>query len=88
MCFFSYAHISEKKNKIVKKNQLLYIILPLKGTGKSVNPNQCMTSFENGMNQCAQQTLKMDMQIVLMVLNNQTLPPGQDATALKKQICR
>lgn len=56
-------------------------------TGKSVNPNQCMTSFENGMNQCAQQTLKMDMQIVLMVLNNQTLPPGQDATALKKQIC-
>ena len=57
------------------------------GSGKPVNPNQCMTAFESGMNQCAQTTLKMDMKVILMVLNNQTLPPGADAATMKKQIC-
>ena len=58
------------------------------GTGKPVNPDQCMTAFEDGMNTCAQRVLNMDMKVVLMVLNGQTLPPGQDAATMKKSICR
>ncbi|KAL4220843.1 hypothetical protein ACF0H5_019110 [Mactra antiquata] len=56
-------------------------------TGKPTNPDQCMTAFEDGMNTCAQKTLNMDMKIVLMVLNGQTLPAGQDAATMKKSIC-
>lgn len=56
-------------------------------TGKPVNPDKCMTVFEEGMNTCGQKILNMDMKIVLMVLNGQTLPAGQDAAAIKKSIC-
>lgn len=56
-------------------------------TNKSINPGQCMAAFEDGMNTCAQRTLNMDMKLVLMVLNGQTLPPGQDAATLKKSVC-
>ena len=70
-----------------RNNQCYPIFLSFTGTGRPVNPNACMQSFETGMNQCARQSLQMDMQLVLMVLNNQTLPPGQDPTALKKKIC-
>ncbi|XP_060578871.1 uncharacterized protein LOC132735862 isoform X2 [Ruditapes philippinarum] len=56
-------------------------------TNKSINPGQCMAAFEDGMNTCAQRTLNMDMKLILMVLNGQTLPAGQDAAALKKSVC-
>ena len=46
-----------------------------------------MAAFEDGMNKCAQKTLNMEMKLILMVLNGQTLPAGQDAAALKKSIC-
>lgn len=56
-------------------------------TGKPINPDQCMTAFEDGMNTCAQKTLNMDMKVILMVLNGQTLPAGQDSASLKKSVC-
>ncbi|KAH3822673.1 hypothetical protein DPMN_124463 [Dreissena polymorpha] len=56
-------------------------------TGKPINPDQCMSAFEEGMNQCAKKTLDMDMKLIIMVLQGQTLPAGQNKDTLKKNIC-
>lgn len=72
---------------IIIKSADIDTFLSMSGTGKPINPDQCMTAFEDGMNTCAQKTLNMDMKVILMVLNGQTLPPGQDSASLKKSIC-
>lgn len=77
----------ESINSLVRQILTRFMFPHCSGTGKPVNPDQCMTAFEDGMNTCAQRTLNMDMKVILMVLNGQTLPPGQDAATMKKTIC-
>ncbi|KAL4220842.1 hypothetical protein ACF0H5_019109 [Mactra antiquata] len=56
-------------------------------TGKPYNPDQCVKTFEDGLNVCAKKILNLESKVVLMVLQDKALPPGQDGPALKKTIC-